>query len=305
MRKNSGSSDSIDMHEPVLVKKVMDILKPQPGEKYIDATINGGGHTKAILEHIGPEGKVLGIDRDCELLQRIGSQRIKDKNLRLVCGNYRDIKKIAEENGFEKVNGILFDLGFSSYHLEKSGRGFSFRRDEPLDMRYNPPKNPLTAEKIVNGWSERELEKVFKEYGEERFSRRIAAGIIQARAEIRISRSKQLADIVRQSVPSPYSRRGIHPATRVFQALRIAVNEELENLKKALDSAPSLLASSGRIAVISFHSLEDRIVKQFFKKKETEGTLSINTKKPLTASFREKKENPRARSAKLRAAQKQ
>lgn len=287
------------MHTPVLLQEVLEIFNPQLGEKYIDATINGGDHAQAVLEKIGSRGKLLGIDWDCGLLERIKNQELRVKNVKFVCGNYRDIGEIANGNGFEKVNGILFDLGFSSYHIEQSGRGFSFLRDEPLDMRYNPEKNALTAEKIVNEWSGEKLEEILQRYGEERLARRITEGIVRERKISRILTTEKLVAVITQSVPRRYVMDRLHPATRTFQALRIAVNNELENLAKALEDSIKLLAPSGKLIVISFHSLEDRIVKRFFKKNSD--MLHIITKKPVIASRKEIKINPRGRSAKLRA----
>lgn len=288
------------MHTPVLPQEVLKIFNPQPGESYIDATINGGGHAKAIAERIGETGKLLGIDWDCELLERIRNQKSGIKNIELVCGNNQDIERIAKEKGFSKVNGILFDLGFSSYHIEKSGRGFSFQRDEPLDMRYSPGKNELTAEKIVNTWTEGAIEDILRRFGEERYSRRIAGAIARYRQRKRISRSRELALLVSRALPDRGSR--LHPATKTFQALRIAVNNELENLSRALQGSMKLLAKGGKIAVISFQSLDDRIIKNFLKNGSGAGLLKIITSKPVIPSREEVTLNPRAGSAKLRAA---
>lgn len=299
------------MHTPVLLNEILEIFNPQPGEIYIDATVNGGGHAQAIAKKIGDEGKVIGIDWDQEIIDelQIKNQELGIKNIELACGNYIEARKIAEKFGITKVNGILFDLGFSAHHIEKSGRGFSFQRDEPLDMRYNPIQNALTAATIVNTWPAKELERIFREYGEERYARQIACAIVQNRTQKKITRTEELVRILLRGVPPRTTR--IHPATRVFQALRIAVNSELENIKTALDDAVSLLLPGGYLAVISFHSLEDRIVKDFFREKKE--ILRTLTKKPIRASekanawaarLKEIKENPRARSARLRAAEK-
>lgn len=293
-----------EMHIPVLLKEVLDIFDPKPGQVYIDATVNGGGHTQAILERIGSKGKLLGIDWDCELLERIKDkgQRIKADNLILECDNYANIESIARKYNLDKIDGILFDLGFSSHQLEESGRGFSFLKKEPLDMRYNVHENKYSASTIVNTWPREAIEDILRKFGEERFAGRIAAGIVRARAVRRISASDELADIVERSVPGA-GRGRIHPATRTFQALRIAVNHELENLKQALKSSVGLLRPQGKIIVISFHSLEDRIVKNFFREEQKKGVMTILTKKPITASLEERRANSRARSAKLRAAE--
>jgi len=216
----------------------------------------------------------------------------------LVNDSYVNLAETVRKQRFKPVSGILFDLGFSSWHLEESGRGFSFEKNEPLDMRYNP-ENPLTAEKIVNNWSEREIEKILREYGEERFTKRIAREIIQERKIKPIKTTFQLVETIKKSTPIWYHHRRIHPATRTFQALRIAVNDELNNLKKALPQAVEILEKDGRLAVISFHSLEDRIVKNFFRE-----NLKILTKKPIRPSLEEIEINPRSRSAKLRVGQK-
>jgi 16S rRNA (cytosine1402-N4)-methyltransferase len=272
------------MHIPVLQKEVLKYLDPKPNENFVDCTIDGGGHSKAILEKIKPDGKVLGIEWDKEICQKIKLDR-----LILINDSYVNLKEIVKD--FGPINGILFDLGMSSWHIDESGKGFSFLKDEPLDMRYSLD-NELTAEYIVNNYSFENIEKILREYGEERFSRKIAKAIIDNRP---IKTTFQLKDIIR--IP----RSKIHPATRTFQALRIAVNDELGNIEKALPQAEEILSPGGRLVVISFHSLEDRIVKNFFKNSKIE----ILTKKPITSSLEELKNNPRSRPAKLRAGIKQ
>ncbi len=285
------------IHIPVLQKEVIEYLKPQPNENFIDCTLGEAGHTLAILEKNKPKGKVLGIEIDPEINQKL---KTVDR-LTVINDSYINLKEIAKKNKFSPVSGILFDLGFSSHHLEKSNKGFSFLKNENLDMRYNP-QNPLTAEKILNFWSFEDLEKIFKEYGEERFSREIAKNIIDFRKIKPIKTTLQLTEIIKRSVPSRYERRKIHPATRVFQALRIAVNDELNNLQSALPQALEIIGKDGKLVVISFHSLEDRIVKNFFREQQKANLIEILTKKPITPSFQEIKINPRSRSAKLRAA---
>ncbi|MFI5205917.1 MAG: 16S rRNA (cytosine(1402)-N(4))-methyltransferase RsmH, partial [Candidatus Paceibacterales bacterium] len=216
----------------------------------------------------------------------------------LVNDSYAHIKDIAQANHFQPVNGILLDLGYSSWQIEKSGKGFSFGTDEPLDMRYNI-KNHLTAGKIVNEYPESELGHILTEYGEEKFARKIAQGIARERKIKKIETTFALKKIIEMAIPGKFQHGGIHCATRTFQALRIAVNGELDALRRALPDALELLAPGGRLVVISFHSLEDRIVKQFFK--ENESRVAILTKKPVTAGEEEIKNNPRSRSAKLRA----
>ncbi len=296
----------LSVHTPVLLKEILEIFNPQPGQTYIDMTVNGGGHARAIAERIGDTGNVWGIDWDCGLIRelRMRNGELGIKNMDLVCENYADIRDIARTRGIKKVNGVLFDLGFSSYQTDESGRGFSFQRDEPLDMRYNPDENKITAEKIINHDSGRTIEAVIREYGEERYAGRIARAIVRERADRRIRTTRDLCAVIRRAVPAPYRAGRIHPATRTFQALRIAVNRELENLDEGLSGAAHLLERGGILAVISFHSLEDRIVKRFFKEKSKQGVLEIAVKKPVHASDKEKKINPRSRSARLRAAQK-
>lgn len=292
-------------HIPVLQKEVLEYLDPKPNENFIDCTIGEGGHTLAILEKNGPKGKVLGIEWDPELykkLSRSDLDRLKAR-LILVNDNFANLEEIAKSQKFRSVSGILFDLGMSSWHLKESGRGFSFLKEEPLDMRYNP-QNPLSAEKIVNYWSALEIEKILEIHGEERFSKQIAKYIISFREVKPIKTTSQLVEIIKKATPDWYHRRKIHPATKTFQALRIAVNDELNNLEKALPKALNILKPGGRIVVISFQSLEDRIIKNFLKEKAKENILKILTKKPIKPSLEEIKINPRSRSAKLRAAEK-
>jgi len=297
------SNVKCQIHIPVLQKEVIQYLNPKPNENFIDCTIGEGGHALSILERILPNGKLLGIDWSSEIIQelKIKNQKSEVKsNLIFVCDNFVNLKDIVKREKFQPVSGILFDLGMSSWHLEKSGRGFSFLRNEPLNMRYNL-ESQLTAEKIVNFWSQFELEKILKEYGEEKFAKRIAKEIVNQRKINPIKNTFQLVQILKKAVPKRYQRERISPATRTFQALRITVNDELNNLKKALPQAIDVLNRGGRLVVISFHSLEDRIVKNFFRKKTRENLIKILTKKPMTPSKEEIKINPRSRSAKLRA----
>jgi len=291
------------MHTPVLLKEVIGLLDPKEGEIFIDATVNGGGHARAIAERVGLTGKVIGVDWDCDLIKKssITNRESKITNIDLVCDNYVNLRKITGDRDIQRVDGILFDFGFSSYHVDASGRGFSFLRDEPLDMRYSPEDNELTAESVVNTWPQERIADMLWQDGEERWARRITKGIVEARARKKIISSKELAEIIVRSIP----RRGrshIHPATRTFQALRIAVNHELEFVEQALPLAYALLVPGGRLAAISFHSLEDRRVKTFLKEQEKQGTLRMLTKKPLRASPEEIRANPRSRSARLRGA---
>lgn len=280
------------MHVPVLLNEVLEYLDPKPGYLIIDATFGFGGHSVNIAEIILPDGKLLGIERDPSVIEKVESL---PGNINLVHGHFGNIKHIAEENGFGRVDGILMDIGFSSYHIDESGRGFSFQKDEPLDMRYDPTSNDLTADYVLNNYSEAEIAEILWEFGEERFSRKIARNIVEKRP---VRTTFELVEVIKGSVPFWYRRSRIHPATKTFQALRIFVNQELQLLNRGLEGAEELLKPGGRLAVISFHSLEDRIIKHFFKKESFE----ILTKKPVTPSGEEIGANPRSRSAKLRVA---
>lgn len=289
------------IHRPVLTREVIEYLKPKKNENFIDCTIGEGGHSLEILKLNGPKGKVLGIDWDPG---QIGKARKNleeyQERLVLVNDNYAQIKDIIRRERFGPVSGILADLGMSSRHIEK-GRGFSFRKDSPLDMRYNPER-ALTAETVVNHWGEEEIARILEEYGEEKYARRIAKAITDQRKMKPVKTTQQLVEIVKRAVPGHYLRGRISFATRTFQALRIAVNDELKNLEDLLPQAHQILKDRGRVVVISFHSLEDRIVKQYFKKHSQ--YLNILTPKPARADQEEEKNNIRARSAKLRAAEK-
>lgn len=290
------------MHIPVLPKEVIEYLDPRPGDRIIDGTINGGGHARAILERIGSEGALLGIDLDKDQLATLRKQFQHEKrtNVFLAHDNFRAMKGIAEQFNLLPVNGILLDLGFSSNQIENSGRGFSFLKDEPLDMRFNPD-NPVTAEIIVNSSPKDELKEIIREFGEEGFYHQIGDAIYDARRKKRITRTTELVRIIEDTVPEFYKHKKIHAATKTFQTLRIAVNDELGNLKAVLGDALSILDTGGRLVIISFHGLEDTIVKETFKKWAGESHVSLLTKKTVQAAFPEVKENPRARSAKLRA----
>ncbi len=270
------------MHIPVLQKEVLEILNPRPNQNFIDATAGFGGHSKDILKRTAPDGKVLAIEKDLEVCSQI---ELQDR-LILINDSYVNLKEIVGKNDFHPVSGILFDLGMSSYHIDESGRGFTFLKDEPLDMRFSLDSY-LTAEHIVNNYKEEDIVEILKEYGEERLARVIAKRIIKERPIKTTFELKRL--IPRSTKPQ-----------RTFQALRIAVNDELNNLQKALEQALDVLESKGRIAVISFHSLEDRIVKNFFKN----NNLEIITKKPIGPQEQEIRDNYRSHSAKLRGAAK-
>lgn len=294
----------MEIHKPVLLREVIEYLNPWPGDTFIDATINGGGHAEAIAERIGKQGKLLGIDRDEELINRLQkhSTTLHIPHSTFIHDTFANIKDVAEAHGFTSVDGILFDLGFSSFHIEQSGRGFSFLRDEPLDMRYDTTSG-ISARDIINRWPEEKLREILFKFGEERYARRITRRIIEQREREPLNTTEELIEIIRKAVPGSYRRGRIHFATRTFQALRMCVNDELEHVAKGVAGAVSLLATGGRIAVISFHSGEDRIVKEFFREEERNAVLRRITKKPVRASATECQENPRARSAKLRVAE--
>ncbi len=274
-------------HIPVLTKEVIKYLDPKPNENFVDCTFGQGGHSRLILEKNGPEGKVLGIDLDKEQIEKCELEFEKYKNrMVLVQGSYAGLTDIVEKKDFKPISGILLDLGMSSEQLENSRRGFTFQKNELLDMRYDNKNQNLTAEEIINKWSREEVEKIFKEYGEEKFAKQITNKIIEDRKTKKIKSTFELVEIIKNAVPARFQHGKIHCATRVFQALRIAVNGELNNLKKVLPQIISVLSPGGRMAIISFHSLEDRIVKNFFKEEEkNKTTIKILTKKPIEAEL--------------------
>lgn len=308
-------------HEPVLLKEVLEYLRPEPNDNFIDGTLGNGGHALALLKLITPSGRLLGIDlnrRTIEMTQErinAAASQIGDR-LILVKDNFNNLEQIVSTYKFYPVKGILLDLGFSSSELADPERGFSFEQVGPLDMRYGDTR--LTAKEIVNHWSERELSRILKEYGEERYARLIARAMVEAR---KIRELETTTDLVRviERVYRGKPKPKIHFATKIFQSLRIAVNDELNNLKLVLPAALKVLAPAGRLAIISFHSLEDKIVKDFFKQESKgclcppslpichcghEPSLKIITKKPIRPSQLEIKNNPRSRSAKMRVAEK-
>lgn len=299
-------------HSPVLTKEILNYLDFKKGGVYIDCTLGGGGHSKAILENIYPYGLLIGIDQDIEAIE-IAKEELKiyiDK-VKLVKGNFKNLEGILSDLKIETVSGIIFDLGVSFHQLKEKERGFSFKEDSRLDMRMDLTQK-FNADILINSYSEKDLAEIFEKYGEERFSKRIARLIVIERKKKAITTTKQLADLIIRSLPRTKKRHTwrIHPATRVFQAIRIEVNQELKSLKKGLNQAIRVLEDKGRICVISYHSLEDRIVKHLFKEVEREGKeqrdygLKIITKKPIRPSSEEVRDNPKARSAKLRVAEK-
>ncbi len=303
-------------HTPVLLDEVMTALQPVQGGRYIDGTVGGGGHAGALLQRIQPDGQIMGIDADPMALE---ASRLHFQSLpvvlslapgwTLVHGHFDAIGELARAHGFTRVQGIMFDLGVSSYQLNTPERGFSFQTDGPLDMRLDPTSGESAADLLAR-LDERDLADVIYHYGEERHSRRIARRIVERRRQRPLETTGDLAALLAAAIPG---RRGaIHPATRTFQALRIAVNRELERLEQALPQAVELLDVGGRLAVISFHSLEDRMVKHFFRAESGYGgseaeqrpvRLRIITKKPIVAGDDEVGRNPRSRSAKLRVAE--
>lgn len=294
------------MHQPVLLNEVVKIFDPKPNQNFIDCTIDGGGHSLKILESTAPHGKILGIDWDKSLFDilKLKVEFEEKERLVLVCDNFAHLKEIVANNPVGKISGIILDFGVSSYHLDKSGAGFSFLRDEPLDMRFARQGHSKTARDIVNLLSAKELAQIIKEYGQERYAKSIAEAIERERQNFEIKTTRQLIGIIASAVPTSYQNMRLHFATRTFQALRIAVNNELTNVAQGLAAAVEILPEGAKIIAISFHSLEDKIVKNVFRDAAKNGILKIITKKPISPSFAEIKENSRSRSAKLRAAQK-
>lgn len=288
------------MHKSVLLEPVLSHLNLSPGHIVLDATVGSGGHSEAILKRISPNGLLIGLDQDVEALKR-AEERLQavGGQFKLQHLNFRFLDQALSSLNIQDVHAVLLDVGVSSDQLEKSDRGFSFIREGPLDMRMDQSQTQ-TAEHLINGLSEKELVEVFSEFGEERFARRIAQKIVFDRAKKLIKTTFDLKHIVEEAVPSKYRFGRIHSATRIFQALRIAVNDELGALEEALPKAFNSLKPAGRLAVISFHSLEDRIIKQYFVKEKNMGTGTIMTKKPIEATEDEVNENPKSRSAKLR-----
>jgi 16S rRNA (cytosine1402-N4)-methyltransferase len=288
------------MHCPVMVSEVLDGLSLRPGGVYVDATLGLGGHTEAILSRCPEVKMVLGLDWDIEALEQ-AEYRLSPfgDRVRFIHSNFIHLHDVLLSNRIGQVDGILMDLGISTFHLENSRRGFSFSRDEPLDMRMDS-SGAVTAADMVNKLPVERLSELIQTYGEERWAKIIARRISDRRKTAPILTSTELAEVVANSIPRRYHPRRIHPATRTFQALRIAVNRELDNLKEALNTLPSCLRLGGRLCIISFHSLEDRLVKTAFREDKR---LKPLTKKPLVPGSEEMHSNPRARSAKLRIAQ--
>jgi len=306
-------------HIPVLLNETLALLAPERGGTFVDGTLGGGGHAEAVLSRLPQTGRLIGIDRDWEAVHAAGD-RLSSYGSRFAAlhGNFFDMRALLGGIGVASVDGILLDLGVSSHQLDTQARGFSYKADAPLDMRMDQSA-PLSAREVVNTYPEAELARVLWAYGEERFSRRIAERICRAREQYPIESTLQLAQIVREAIPAKYRGEPQHPARRTFQALRIEVNGELSGLDRAVEEACGLLQKGGRLCIITFHSLEDRIVKQAFRRFESpctcppsapvcvcgkEPKAKILTRKPLTASPEEEARNFRSTSAKLRCIEK-
>ncbi len=307
-------------HKPIMLEQVLKGLNPKPGDVFVDATLGGGGHAQAMLKELLPGGVLVGIDRDSDALKAAG-EKLASYGFSFIParGNFASIKSIINELQIKEINGILFDIGVSSYQLDNPERGFTYQENTVLDMRMDR-REDITAKDLVNKLAAKELTQIFRDFGEEKWAKRIAQFIVSFR-EIKgeISTTGQLVEIIKNAIPARARREGGHPARRTFQALRMAVNRELESISQGLKDAVSLLAPGGRVGVITFHSLEDRLVKRAFRDMEGEclcppglplcactgkGDLKVITKKPIVPKSEEVEKNPRARSAKLRIAEK-
>jgi len=294
------------IHKTVLLKETIDGLNLGPGSFVLDCTFGGGGHSAEICKRF-PKVKIIALDQDRNVFERVGDKfSILNCDISFINANFRDIDEVLQKNCTQEVDAIVFDLGLSSDQLGSSGRGFSFLIDEPLlmTMKENPLPEDITAGEIVNTWEEQSIADIIYGYGEEKLSRRIAKAIVEHRKKAEIKTTFDLVKIIEGAVGGAYKRERVHCATRTFQALRIAVNDELRSLETGLRKGFNALRVNGRMSVISFHSLEDRIVKRFFKELEKEGQAKLINKKPIIAGSEELKNNPRARSAKLRILEK-
>lgn len=308
-----------DYHKPVLVEEVMQYMRCRKGGIYIDGTIGGGGHALEICRRIDGDGLLIGIDRDDEALAH-AAEMLKEYSgcVRLIKGDFRYMKALVNDIGVNEVDGVLLDLGVSSHQLDDAGRGFSYNAEAALDMRMDK-QQLLTARDVVNTYDEKRLYEIIKDYGEERWAKRIASFIVKERQRYPIETTDQLVEVIKRAIPAAARREGPHPARRTFQAIRIEVNDELNSIKDGLIQAMDCLKPGGRLCVISFHSLEDRLVKDTFRRWQNPCTCppdtpvcvcgnkpvaAIVTKKPVTASPDEVESNPRARSAKLRVCEK-
>ena len=292
------------MHIPVLLQETIKYLNVEKNKNYVDATSGSGGHSEEILKRNYPKGKVLMIDLDgyaIKILKEKFAKEVKDNRAIIKQGNYKDLLEIAKKTNFKEISGILFDLGMSKMNLENSNRGFSFNRDEPLLMTYSDDIQ-YTAYDFINYEPFEKIRDILRNYGQERYASIIAKKIVEKRKIKKIESSLELSQLIKEIYPKRHLK--IHPATKTFQAIRIYVNDELNNLTKGLNGAFELIEANGRIIVLSYHSLEDRIVKKFFKQKESEKTAQILTKKPIVPTLEEINSNPSSRSAKLRAIKK-
>ncbi len=295
---SKGMTSVSSIHTPVLSAEVLSLLEIRPGMRVVDGTLGGGGHTRLFAEAVGPTGLVIGIDRDPAAIER-GSRELAGLPVRFAQANYRDLPEVLDALAIDRVDRVLLDVGLSSDQLADDARGFSFDSEGPLDLRFDPTEGE-PAWRLVNRMRPETLADLIHEFGEERFSRRIARRIATAREKEPIRSARDFARIVTSAIPRQYPPPRIHPATRTFQALRIAVNEELKSLRIALERIPSRLAPGGRLAVISFHSLEDRLAKEAFRNRQVWEPL---TRGPVEATDDEVARNPRSRSAKLRVGQ--
>lgn len=304
-------------HVSIMAEQCIDGLNIKEDGIYVDCTLGGGGHSSYILQKLSQRGRLIGIDQDIEAIGAAKNRLAQYENVTYVNDNFRNIKSILSNLGIEKVDGVLADLGVSSYQLDNAERGFSYMHDAPLDMRMNRNER-ISAYEVVNNYSQEELERIIREYGEEKFARRIAMFITDRRVLNKIESTYQLVDIIKAAIPAKARREGPHPAKRTFQAIRIEVNKELEILNKTVEDSVQCLNEGGRIAIITFHSLEDRIIKTKFKEMENpctcppafpmcqcgkEPLVRVITRKPIEPSEEEVEINPRSRSAKLRVAE--
>jgi 16S rRNA (cytosine1402-N4)-methyltransferase len=290
-------------HIPVLVEEVMNLLRCEAHKTYVDATVGGGGHALEILKRTSPDGIVIGIDWDEEAIAKAkGALAPFGDRIKILRENFIRLPDLLEALNISEVDGILLDLGLSSLQLEKKERGFSLKGEGPLDMRMDQ-RMDWTAADLLNGLSFQEVESTLREFGEERWAKRIAKALVHEREKKPIETTQELRQIVHRAIPRRFHSRKIDPATRTFQAFRVRVNEELENLRRVLGTGWTFLKRRGRICVISFHSLEDRMVKETFRRLDRDGVMRAITKKPITPSEEEQQRNPRSRSAKLRCAE--
>lgn len=297
-------SDAAGQHIPVMSAEVLEWLAPQPGQTVLDATVGEGGHLAAICRALGDASRLIGMDADPDALAHTCDRfRALSCDPTLIQSNFRYLRRVLREHGIDRLDRVLFDLGMSSYQIDASGRGFSFRRDEPLDMSLDPDSG-RSARQIVNQCREHELARILRTYGQERFAKRIARAIVDRRKDTPIESTAQLREVIEGAVPAFYTRQRLHPATRSFQALRIAVNDELAAINEGLSDAFELLAPGGRLVAISFHSLEDRAVKDVLQRLERDDRGVRLSRKAIHPDEAERERNPRSRSAQLRVFQK-